>query len=59
MMKMKTSSVGLNGTHSCSFPETFDCSGASRNGRVEGSESGSLEKHSKKSPPPQPKNKKK
>jgi len=32
MMKMKTSSVGFKGILSCSFPGTFDCSGASRNG---------------------------
>ena len=32
MMKMKTSSVEFIGIHSCSFPETFDCSGSSRNG---------------------------
>jgi len=56
-MKMKTSLVGLTGTHSCSFPGTFDCSGASTNGQAEGSESGSLGKHSKKSPPPKNKNK--
>jgi hypothetical protein len=31
-VKMKTSSVGFKGIHSCSFPGTFDCSGASRNG---------------------------